>query len=157
MTYLDRGRKGGTANLRLVASLDFAFLSESARVDPGNQLSALGIGFTHVLPAALPAAISITVAGMVWMTKEDEGSAELVLNVVGPDDSYELSVEQTLFVPEGEQYLRGRRVAAFVAPLTLPLTTEGIYRVNIGLDGTQVRSLSFDVMPPWESGADDES
>lgn len=145
------------ATLPLVASLDFAFLSESARVDLGNQLSALGIGFTHITPAVLPMATPVTVAGLVWMTEDDGGNAELVVTILGAEDSYEVSLEQTLFVPEGEPNLEGRQAASFVAPITLPLTTEGIYRVNIDLNGTHVRSLAFEVTSPWAPGSDDES
>ncbi|WP_222262494.1 DUF6941 family protein [Modestobacter marinus] len=140
-----------------MASLDFAFLSESARVDLGNQLSALGIGFTHISPSELPMATPVTVAGLVWMTEEDEGSAELEVTILGAEDSYEVSLEQRLFVPEGEPDLEGRQAAAFVAPITLPLTTPGIYRVNIHLNGTLTRSLSFEVMRPWSTGSGDES
>lgn len=134
-----------------MASLDFAFVSESARLEPGNTLSALGIGFTHIQLSRFPIAVPVAVAGMAWLEEEDGGKADLVVTLVGAQDSYELSVEQTLFAPEGEPYMEGRQAACFVAPLTLPLTTEGIYRVNLKLNGTLARSIQLEVMRPLEA------
>lgn len=131
-----------------MASLDFAFLAQSARVDAGNTLSGLGVGFTHIHVPGLPVAINITVAGLVWMTEEDEGSSHLSLTLVGAEETYEASLDATLTVATVERPLEGRLAATFDIPVTVAVPVAGIYRVTISLDGTIAKTLAFEVLAP---------
>jgi len=144
----------GTAPLgcTVVASLDFAFLAESARVDAGNTLSGLGIGFTHAYVARLPMAINVTVAGLAWMTEEDQGSTQLSLTLVGAEETYEASLDATLTVHPVERPLEGRFAATFDIPVTVAVPVAGIYRVTIRLDGTIAKTLAFEVLKDEGAG-----
>lgn len=131
-----------------MASLDFAFLAQSARVDAGNTLSGLGVGFTHVHVPSLPVAVNITVAGLVWMTEEDRAGTQLSLTLVGADETYEANLDATLTVAAVERSLEGRWAATFDIPVTVAVPVPGIYRVTIRLGGTIAKTLAFEVLAP---------
>lgn len=130
-----------------MANLDYAFLADYARVETNGTLTSIGASFTHVTAQSLPTSHRIAVAGRV-RAPLDERDIQLGIDLVGPNDSWVLRTEAVLNPtedsrPYGDEGLIGH---LFALDVQIPLPEEGLYRVNLVLNGEPVRMLAFDAV-----------
>jgi hypothetical protein len=89
-----------------VAELDYAYLAEYARVDPGGSLTAVGASYTHVSLATLPTQHLIAVAGRIRATTA-EPSVLLTMIMRDEAQSLSMSFETTLVPTSGARVYAG--------------------------------------------------
>lgn len=127
-----------------MASLDYAFLADYAKVEPSGTLTAIGASFTYIDVSAVPAARMIAVAGRV-RAKDDE-LVELDLRISGPGEGITIGAAMTLEPgPQARPYGEGRLGHLFAVNVQLPLPSEGLYTAEIKV-GDEVRRLAFEVV-----------
>lgn len=126
-----------------MAELDYAYLADYAQIENG-KISALGASYTHAVLGALPGAWMTTAVGRV---RADEGTdpVQLTLHLTPPDGSFEIHYEGLLEQQPGFRAYRGKIGLLFTVTMQMPVTSEGLYTLDIALDGVQVRRLAFDV------------
>lgn len=129
---------------RRVAELDYAFLAEYAKVEPGGNLTAVGASYTHLRVPTFPAGHLVSVAGRVRAHVGDTPALRVV--VVTPDESVRIETEtQLAAAPDARPYGPGHGTIGlqFALSFVFPLPTPGLYNVDLLLDGDQVRHLAF--------------
>lgn len=127
-----------------MAELDYAYLAEFAAVQDG-KLTAVGASFTHVAVPALPAGMSIGIAGRIRAHAGDDAVA-INIKVTGPSDTFDLEMAGMLEAggvvrPYGD----GKVGLLFALNTQIPLMAQGLYVIDIALDGENARRLAFDV------------
>lgn len=137
-----------------MAELDYAFLANYARVDPGGTLTAVGASFTHVQAGSVPTQHLLSVAGRI-RSHIDAGPVPLRVTLTTPGDEIRLTFDAELQASEGARpYAGGRIGLLFAVTLAIPLPRVGLYEVTLRLDGAEeaARRLMFDVEigPPPE-------
>jgi hypothetical protein len=125
-----------------VADLDYAYLADYAVVQ-GGKLTAVGASFTHVSIVQLGATFGLSIAGRV-RAPEHVAAARLSFHIAAPDDLYVIDAEADIGGDEARPY-RGRVGLLFAATTVVSLIAEGLYTIDISVDGTQQRRLAFEV------------
>jgi len=125
--------------------LDYAFIADYARVDPSGTLTALGASYTRLETGSIPSSHLLSVAGRV-KSKIDAPPVGLEVLVRGPDPMFTITVGAELqrastSVPYGD----GKLGLMFAITTVIPLVTEGLYEIEIRLDGIEARKLAFEV------------
>jgi hypothetical protein len=131
-----------------VADLDYVFLADYARVDPAGTLTAIGASYTIVTAQALPTTHLLSVAGRVRSTL-GAPPVNLEVKLNAPDGRYSIALSAELAEGPSPRPYAGNRLGHLFAITTgVPLVAEGLYEVEIHLDGEQVRLLKFEVTLP---------
>lgn len=125
-----------------MADLDYAFLADYATVESG-KLTVVGASYTHVKVVAFPAMHSVAVAGRVRVP-EDVRVCPMGIRFESPgDDGLTIDTELVLQAGDAVPY-RGRIGIVFAATFIVPIDREGLYWVDLNLDGKSVRRLAFE-------------
>lgn len=128
-----------------MAELDYAYLAEYARVDPGGSLTAVGASYTHVTLPTLPTQHLIAVAGRIRATTAEPS---VLLRLIISDEAQSLSMSfETVLVPapDARVYAGNKLGILFAFNTLMPITSYGTYDVFLELDGVEVRRLVFTV------------
>jgi hypothetical protein len=133
------------ATLTHMPDLDYAFIAEYARVDPGGKLTAIGASYTEVPVPQLPVSHLLSVAGRIRSTLESE-PARLRVVLKPPGGNVSLSLESELRPGADLRPYDGDKVGiVFALTTVVPLTTPGLCEVRLFLDDQEVRLLMFEV------------
>ncbi len=138
-----------------MAELDYAYLAEYARVDPGGSLTSVGGSYTHVGVGAVPAQHLLGVAGRIRTTTDSPG---VTLRIVMRDEAKKmsLSLETQLQPEENARVYAGNKVGILFAINTvMPIVGLGSYEVVVELDDVPVRHLYFTVEHAQPAGRED--
>jgi len=131
-----------------MANLDYAFLADFAKVEPNGTLTTVGASFTFVTAVALPTTHQMAVAGRA-RGGIDEDAIPLRIEIVGPDEAFQLGAEGLLLKgPHARPYGGGLIGHVFALNVQIPLSTEGLYVVNVRVGDEAPRRLAFDVVTP---------
>lgn len=134
-----------------MAELDYAFVADYARVEPGGKLTAVGASWTHVIVPAFPTNHLMAVAGRV-RADENDPPCQLAVSLAAPNDSFKLTYNVELHRDLSVRPYAGRIGHLFAIMTGLPLLSEGLYEILIELDGAHARRLAFEVsLPPHVS------
>lgn len=125
-----------------MATLDYAYLADYAAVESG-KLTAVGASFTHLRVPALPQARLVSIAGRARLPEAEDGF-ELSATISAPEGQWSIRLEGYVDAPDAEPY-DGKKGILFAAQAMVTLTGEGLYVVEVFLDGESVRTLKFDV------------
>lgn len=133
--------------------LDTCLLADAATATPDGKLFIHGGGISRITPPVLP--WTHPLLAVVLRFELEAGDAdrthELALALVSPKGDQMLSPVPTLEVPpqrtravEGEEsYLQAALQFA-----TIPFASEGIYTLEVRVDGANVRSVPLAVVAP---------
>jgi hypothetical protein len=131
-----------------VAELDYAFLADYARVDPTGTLTAVGASYTHAIVQSIPTNHLVSVAGRVRSTLGTP-PVELEVKFSPPDRGYSLAFTAELIPDNSPSPYEGNKVGLLFAITTgLPIISEGLYEVEIFVDGNAARLLKFEASLP---------
>lgn len=134
----------GSRMLRAVAELDYAFLAEYAKVEPGGNLTAVGASYTYLTVKAFPGQHLLSVAGRIRIKVGE--TPRLLLSVASPNERIRIDTEVQLHAgDDARPYGPNLDTIGLQFALTLMLTLPdpGLYAVNLALDDTFVRHLAF--------------
>jgi len=126
-----------------VAELDYAYLAEYVRVDPGGSLTSVGASYTHVGVPMVPTQHLVGVAGRIRTTVD---VPSVVLKVTIRDHAERMSLSfQTVLKPAAtSRVYAGDKIGILFAMNTLiPIIGYGSYEVVLELDNDEVRRLYF--------------
>lgn len=127
-----------------MAELDYAFLADHAQVENG-RLFVTGASFTHVQTGGFPSGLRMSVAGRI-RAEESSDSTDVVIDITSPgDDGYKLEMAATISDSDGVRPYDGKVGRLFAFGTDLPIPVEGLYEVNISVDGVHARRLAFSV------------
>lgn len=124
--------------------MDYAFLAEYAKVDPGGNLTAVGASYTHLLVPSFPAGHLVSVAGRVRAGMGEAPSLRVV--ALTPGESVRIETEMQLApASQARPYDpdQGTVGLQFALSMILPMPTPGLYTFDLVLEGVQVRRLAF--------------
>lgn len=125
--------------------LDYAFLAEFSKVEPNGMLTAVGASYTQLNVPRLPVGHALYVAGR-FRAKVGAPPLHLAVSFKGPrSDSPSLEMGGDLVTEGARPYGQGRVGLLFSIGTQVPLLSEGLYTVDIELEGKHVRRLAFDV------------
>lgn len=127
-----------------MAQLDYALLAEHARLEPGGTVSLLGASFSQLVVPAVPAQVPLAVVGRVLFSV-GEGSQALLLTILGPDDLFRVTLDTEVDTPSDPVPGVGPAVS-FVISLMLPLPAEGVYSIQLALEGAVSKTMEFRVV-----------
>lgn len=136
-----------------MAALDYAFLADFARVDPNGTLTVVGASWFHVQVASVPSVHRMAIAGRV-RARMSETEVPLRLVIEAPGGTFTVGIEASLSPgPDSRPYGDGLVGHLFAVDSQIPLPTEGLYSVEVFVDGVSARRLAFDVSvgPPVAS------
>ncbi|TDW91121.1 hypothetical protein [Kribbella sp. VKM Ac-2566] len=129
-----------------MATLDYAFLADYAKVQPNGTLTSVGASFTFVEAQSLPTTHRMAVAARV-RARIDEQIIPFRVEITGPGESFRLGVDGQLSPgPDSRPYGEGFVGHLLAMDIQIPLPSAGLYTVNIELEGKHVRRLAFDVV-----------
>lgn len=127
-----------------MAQFDYAFLADFAKFDSSGTMTAVGISFTQLKVEQLPSMHVLSVAGRIRSTIEEQPT--LTIKVHSPNRKTEISGEMHASnVGKLIPYDSNKVGILFAANIPTPLTENGLYEVQILLDGVEVRNLKFEV------------
>lgn len=128
-----------------MAELDYAFLAEYATVQ-GTKLTAVGASFTHVTVPGFPGVMRLFVAGRFRATV-DEADVPISVRLVSPAPGIDIQLEGTLDPGPNLRPYNGKLGLLFAVEIPVQLSSEGLYEVYVGTDGTDgnERRLAFAV------------
>ncbi|MCV7435740.1 DUF6941 family protein [Mycobacterium seoulense] len=127
-----------------MAELDYAYLAEFAQVIDG-KLTAVNASFIAVT-TPVPAVFQFAVAGRVRAPVE-AGIVDLAIQIVAPDDSTKITWQSELRT-DGHQVYDGKVGILFALRTGVPLSTHGLFRIEISIDGEHARTLAFEAVSP---------
>lgn len=125
--------------------LDYAFLADYARVDPSGTLTAVGASYTQLTTDAVPSTHLLSVAGRV---RSKAGAPPVGLEIIlrAPDAAYTMTLGAELQEGPGTRpYADGRIGLLFAVTAGVPIVAEGLYEVEVRLEGEARRLLVFEV------------
>lgn len=127
-----------------MARWDYLMLAESARVESGGSVSLLGGSFSRLMVPSLPVQASLAVVGRAFMDP-GEAPAPVVIRMIGPDDTYKVSLDTLLDANTGDEPIEGIDPnVVFAMSLLAPLVKEGVYTVEAEIVETgETRAASF--------------
>jgi hypothetical protein len=128
-----------------VAELDYAFLAEFARVDPGGKLTAVGASYTIVQTPALPITHLAVVAGRVRSTTA-EVVVPLRIEWTLPGGQATLGFDTSLVADAPVVYDGNKIGLMFAFTTVIPISVAGLCTVRLYLSGVLVRTLAFEVV-----------
>lgn len=135
----------GMDSLPVMATLDYAFLADYAKVDANGTLTAVGASWTNLQTPSLPTQHRMSIAGRV-RAKLAEGPVDLRIQIQGPEDVFHLGMDAQLEAgPDARPYGDGNIGHLFAVDMQVPLPKAGLYTVTLSVDGKPVRDLKFDV------------
>lgn len=128
-----------------MARLDYALLTEHARVDPGGTLSVLGGSFSRLAVASVPAQVHLAVAGRVLIDgEEDPISVRVTFD--GPVDSGLKVSFETELEPPGDDPVEGVAPAiTFAVAGPWPVPSEGLYAITVQVAESEPARMTFRV------------
>lgn len=126
-----------------MVELDYAYLADYAQIENG-KISALGASYTHAYVPSLPSGWLTTVVGRV-RAAADADNVALRIEIRPPDGSFEVNYEGEIPRPPHTRPYGGRIGLLFTVTSQFPLMSEGLYTVNVFLNGAHVRRLAFEV------------
>jgi hypothetical protein len=127
-----------------VAELDYAFLAEYAKVEPGGNLTAVGASYTHLFVPAFPNQHLVSVAGRVRAAVGESPSLRITFQT--PNETFQMQADVQLnAVPDARPYGPALDMVGlqFAMSFVVPLPTQGLYEVHLALDEVHVRMLAF--------------
>lgn len=125
--------------------LDYAYLADYASVQ-GDKLTAVGASYTRLTLATVPTGHLLAVAGRI-RTTVNHPELGLDVEIVSPGDNYTLKFDAELAAtPEMQPYAGGKLGLLFALSTIIPINVEGIYKVNLYLEGELARALAFEAM-----------
>ena len=128
-----------------MAELDFLMLADHVKVE-GGQVSLLGGGFDRVFTTAVPAPHVIGVVARVLFTESECNQRHHVEMAFRQDQQLLAQAGGEVGATPAEDAPPGWPVAAlFGFNLQLILPVEGIYQVDLRLDGAVLRTQLFEV------------
>jgi hypothetical protein len=133
----------GTSTLLSVAELDYAFIAEYAKVEPGGKLTTVGASYTHLIVSAVPAQHLLAVAGRIRAAENE--LPDVTVSIVSPGGRFKISLELSMSDASGIRPYDGKIGILFAANTLVPLLEPGLYEVFIAVDGQEARRLAFDV------------
>lgn len=129
-----------------MATLDYAFLADFAKVEPNGTLTSVGASFTYVKAQQLPARHQLAVAGRV-RAHIDESDIPLRIRATGPDETFTMGTDGLLTSgPNLMPYGSGWVGHLFALNIELPLPALGLYTVTVQVGDGEPRRLAFDVV-----------
>lgn len=124
--------------------LDYAFLAEFASIAEG-KLMVVGGSFTHVTVPNLNRGHLLAVAGRV-RAEQDTPPIKLGIEFEAPaGGGFKISSESDILPGPASRPYNGKVGILFTLSTVIPLPIEGLYTVNLSLNGDHVRRLAFDV------------
>lgn len=129
-----------------MAELDFAFISDLARVKAGS-LDALSIGVDMITALSFPAAVQVVLVVKIALMEHDCGSTHRLEAIVQDTDGKRLT-EVTLNVQAawpGDPPPLDRVCVQALLPLLLPISGPGAHSIDLALDGNPLKTISLDV------------
>lgn len=127
-----------------MATLDYAFVADFAKVEPNGTLTTVGASWTFLEASVLPTVHRMAVAGRV-RTQVGDAPTDIRVTVRGPGGLFELSADGQFSGPAPRPYADGRVGQLFALDLQIPLPEAGLYEVLIDIDGERARRLAFEV------------
>jgi hypothetical protein len=126
--------------------LDYAFLTEYAKVEPQGTLSVIGASFSRIQIPTVPSTLNIFLAGRL---RAAEGSqpVHIAIHVSGPTPSSPRLELETQFAIEGSEPYEGRIGILFSVGVAMPVTSHGVHEFAILVEGKHARSLKFHATP----------
>lgn len=137
--------QAGMDSLLGMATLDYAFLADYAKVTANGTLTSVGASWTYLQAVNLPTQHRMSVAGRV-RAKIAEDPVELRIEVKGPEELFHLGLDAQLrATPGARPYGDGYIGHLFALDMQVPLPRTGLYTVTLSVDGKWARDLKFDV------------
>jgi hypothetical protein len=122
-----------------MATLEFAFLAEYAKVEANATITAVGAGVRGVGVPAENGEFVIFVAGSVDRER-GEGAAALTITVEAPHDKYQMSQSAAMdAAPSTGDFA----TTVFAFGLNVPVVGLGKYAVRLELNETEVGNLDL--------------
>ncbi|MBB6571699.1 hypothetical protein HPO96_29260 [Kribbella sandramycini] len=130
-----------------MAELDYAFVADYAKVERSGTLTVVGASYTQVTVSRLPAAHLMSIAGRV-RSRVDAGPVSLTVTIKPPlTDQFVVVFTMDLTPePDARPYGDGRLGLLFAITTGLPLDHEGVYTIDLELEGSHARTLMFEVI-----------
>ena len=127
--------------------LDYAFLADYARSKNGS-LDALSIGINTIGAVAIPSTVQMVLVLRLALDRIDCESLHHIATIVQDPDGArlaELQMEAQAQWPDVEP--PGNRVnVELLMPISLSLASRGPYSVDLTIDGTPEKTISFNVV-----------
>lgn len=125
-----------------MATLDYVIVSEYARIDPSGLVTIVGGSFDRV-QAPQPGAGQQLFITLRALLEEQETSVSFEVKVRPPTNQFTIGITgQTARRPDALA-IDGRVGVVATVGVLVPLLMEGRYEVQISLDDSQTRTLSF--------------
>jgi len=112
-----------------MASLDFVFLAEYAKLEPGSTITAVGAGIKGIRPTGDGPAVQLFVAGAVDRVP---GEAEASMTITIQPETNEYSISQTISMDSAPEGLFATTL--FAIAVSIPITGSGKYNVLVAVD-----------------------
>lgn len=123
-----------------MASLEFAFLAEFAKVEANATLTAVAAGLRGVACAPNAERITLFLAGGV-NRQHGEGSLDLVATTIAPGELY--SLERTVEMEPVDGAPGDFAVTVFAIQLEIPIVGDGRYVVRVAAGGEHPRDIDL--------------
>lgn len=129
------------------AELDYAFFAQWAKVSQEGTLTAIDASFLRMI-TDLNTVVPFALAGRIRFPKGvDEANLELLL----VEANLQLNITQLLKPEANTAYGDGFHHALFALNTSIPTLEYGKVTARISIDGTEVRTLMFELVPRPEA------
>jgi hypothetical protein len=130
--------------------LDYAFLCDFVKADPGGLAHVIGAGIDTVYAAETPTAHNFGLLIRITFTQGESGRPHRVEVFFRTEDGDELAKIEGVVSPVWDQGLPpGWPIGALLAlNFGLPLPSIGLYALEIMIDDSSAKSLNLRVLEP---------
>ncbi len=128
-----------------MATFDYAFLCQFARLETSGALTAVGAGFARIVVPAVPTQLSVFVVARLEFEEDEQQPVALQVTFRDPGRTADVTVAGDVRPHQPYVAIAGKVQVFAVVAANVAVPQYGLHQVDVSLNGQPVRTLLFEV------------